>query len=397
MRAECIGPRQQTPRHQRRQAKAVRVCPAEHRISEPPPRRLDRSCRNLIFLAVVAISAVLLNGCGRGETPVHVSQFDAFGIRIDMQILGASEQLAAEVAEQTARDFALIEYSLGLEQPGPMQRVNELLATTEPFAAPPALLPLLAQSRALSQSSNQLFNPAIGMLTELWQPDPVTGQCGRPPDAESIARVVAAAPTLEDISLNGIELLSDNPAAKLDFGAVIRAYAADIAVANMRARGIRGAMIRIGNDLRLIGDRAGQPWRVPVLRGSGGAVLGTLDLRGDFSVVTFGRFQSPCIRDNQEYSRIVDPRTGYPVQGTQLVTVLHSGDAVTAAAAATALFVAGPEQWGQVARAMGISAALLIDESGGIHLSPAMEHHLRIIDRNAQVSLSPAWREPSDQ
>jgi thiamine biosynthesis lipoprotein len=349
------------------------------------------------LIAVLAMIAALLQGCGRGETSVHVSQFDAFGIRIDMQLLGAPEQLATEVAEQTAQDFALIAYSLGLEQPGPMQRVNELLATTEPFAAPPALLPLLEQTRDLSERSGYLFNPAVGMLTDLWRPDPVTGKCSQPPDDESIARLVEAAPTLDDISLNGIELLSDNPAVKLDFGAVIRAYAADIAVANMRARGIRGAMIRIGSDLRLMGDRTGQPWRVPVLRGSGGAVLGTLDLRGDMSVVTVGRFQSPCIRNGKEYSRIIDPRTGYPAQGTQVVTVLSSGDAVTAAAAATALFAAGPQQWGQIARQMGISAALLIDDTGHIHLSPAMERHLQIIDRNAQVSVSPAWQDSGSQ
>jgi thiamine biosynthesis lipoprotein len=336
--------------------------------------------------------AMTLLGCSGGETPVHVSQFNAFGTRIDMQLLGVTEELAAEVAEQTARDFALIEYSLGLDQPGPMLRVNELLATTEPFAAPPALLPLLRQSQALAERSNNGFNPAIGLLTALWRPDPVTGKCETAPDAEAIARVVRAAPRLSDLHVRGIELQSDNPAVRLDFGAVVRPYAADIAIANMRARGIRGAMIRIGNDLRLLGDRAGQPWRIPVLGGSGGAVLGTLDLRGDTSVITLGRFQQPCLHDGEDQPRVVDPRTGYPVQGTRLVTVLHAGDAVTAAAAATALFVAGPEHWVAVARQMGISAALLIDDAGQVHLSPEMQRHLQLIDRNAQVRLSPAWQ-----
>ncbi|WPL19731.1 Thiamine biosynthesis lipoprotein ApbE precursor [Thiorhodovibrio winogradskyi] len=366
-----------------------------------PPQRGHRLCaRGPVMrlvavpkLFILALAALLLHGCSQGETPVHVSQFDAFGTRVDMQLLGVSEKLAGEIAQQTATDFALIEYALGLDQPGPMQRTNELLATTEPFAAPPSLLPLLRQSQALAARSDHLFNPAIGLLTQLWQPDPVTGRCEPPPDPEAIARILEAQPRLSDLSLNGIELLSDNPAVKLDLGAVTRAYAADLAITNMRARGMRGAMIRIDNDLRLLGDRAGQPWRVPVLRGSGGAVLGTLNLRGDTSVITVGRFQKPCVHHGEHFARAIDPRTGYPAQGTQMVTVVHPGDAVPAAAAAAALFVAGPEQWGQIGQQMGITAALLIDETGQVHLSPAMARLLQVIDRNAQVSLSPAWQD----
>lgn len=346
-----------------------------------------------VVLTILTLVALILHGCSEGETPVHVSQFDAFGTRIDMQLLGLTEKLAEEIARQTATDFGLLDYALGLDQPGPMQRVNELLATTEPFAAPPSLLPLLQQSQALAERSGHLFNPAIGLLTQLWRADPVTGRCDPPPDPEAIDTILAAQPRMSDLSLQGIELLSDNPAVKLDFGAVAHAYAADLAMANMRAQGMRGAMIRIGTDLRLLGDRAGQPWRIPVLRGSGGAVLGTLNLRGNFSVVTVGRFQKPCMRDGEQYPRAIDPRTGYPAQGTQMVTVLHAGNAVPAAAAAAALFIAGPEHWVQIAQQLGISAALLIDDSGQVHLSPAMARQLTIIDRNAQVSLSQAWQD----
>lgn len=334
---------------------------------------------------------LLLGGCGRGETPVHVSQFEAFGTRVDAQVLGTSAALAVELAQQIERDFTLLDYTFALDQPGPMQRVNELLATSEPFAAPPALLPLLRHSQELAARSHNLFNPAIGMLIRLWRFDPQTGDCDGPPESAALKRILAAEPTLAEISLDGFQLLSDDPAVKLDFGAVRQAYALDIAIANLRAHGVRSALIRMGGDLRLIGDRAGQPWRITVPRGSGGGVLGVLDLRDDASVITVGHFQQPCLHQGRHYPRILDPRTGYPVTATQLVTVLHRGNAVTAAAAATALFVAGPEQWGGIARNMGISAALLIDAAGVVHLSPAMERTLQIIDRNAQVRLSSAW------
>jgi thiamine biosynthesis lipoprotein len=54
------------------------------------------------------------------------------------------------------------------------------------------------------------------------------------------------------------------------------------------------------------------------------------------------------------------------------VTVLAS-DAALADAAATALFVAGPQQWPDVARHMGIHEVLLIDTAGGAHMSDTLE------------------------
>lgn len=342
-------------------------------------------------LGGLLLAVLTLHGCGRGETPVHVSQFDAFGARVDVQILGAAAPLATDLAQQIERDFTLIDYTFGLDRPGPMQRVNELLATSEPFAAPPALLPLLRQSQDLAVRSRNLFNPAIGLLIQLWQFDPETGDCQGPPAPAAIARVLEAEPTLAELSLDGIELLSDDPAVKLDFGAVRQAYALDVAMTNLRQHGVRSALIRMGGHLQLIGNRAGQPWRITIPRGSGGGVLGVMDVQNAASVITIGHFQQPCLYQGQHYARILDPRTGYPVTGTQLVTVLHRGDAVTAAAAATALFVAGPEQWVAVAQDMGIRAALLIDDAGVVHLSPAMEETLQIIDRNAQMHLSSAW------
>lgn len=361
---------------------------------KPDPRATTPGA-GLTALALAALATVLTaTGCGRGETPVHVSQFEAFGSRVDIQIIGVPETLAAELSAETAADFTQLDYSLSLDQAGPMHRVNELLATGEPFPAPPSLLPLLQQSQTLAAASNNLFNPAIGMLTTLWQFDADTGDCDGPPDPEALKQIVDAAPTLSELSLNGLQLLSDDPAVKLDFGAVSRAYAADLAVANFRSKGVRGAMVRMGSDVRLIGNRTGQPWRIPVLRESGGAVLGVLDLSGDASLATVGRFQKPCIFEGTRYHRLLDPRTGYPATGSQSVTVLHPGDAVTAAAAATALFVAGPEHWHRVAHAMGITAALLIDEAGEIHLSPMMARHLTIIDRNARTRVEDRWNEP---
>jgi len=59
------------------------------------------------------------------------------------------------------------------------------------------------------------------------------------------------------------------------------------------------------------------------------------------------------------------------------VTVLHQ-DATLADAAATALFIAGPDDWRRIARQMGIAAALVVDTQGRIQLTPAMHSYLTL-------------------
>jgi thiamine biosynthesis lipoprotein len=57
------------------------------------------------------------------------------------------------------------------------------------------------------------------------------------------------------------------------------------------------------------------------------------------------------------------------------VTVIHERAAL-ADAAATALFVAGPQDWPRVAADLGLDQVMLIEASGRIHVSPAMRERL---------------------
>jgi thiamine biosynthesis lipoprotein len=61
--------------------------------------------------------------------------------------------------------------------------------------------------------------------------------------------------------------------------------------------------------------------------------------------------------------------------GIRSVTVVNQ-DAALADAAATALFVAGPDGWPAVASRMGLDQVMVIDSDGRIHLSPAMQERL---------------------
>lgn len=356
------------------------------------------TARRLLMTALLAVfAATRLAGCSNTDTPVFTTQFIAFEVAVDLSIVGMGKDEAMLAAADVEHDFQFLGKSLHPWKPGPLVRVNELLATGEPFAAPPSLLPLLRQSQALAAQSDDLFNPAIGHLMRLWGFHTVEPECRPPPPAASIARLVKAAPKMSDLYLDGIMLQSNNPAAKLDFDAIAASYAIDLAIETLRGRGVRSAMINAGGNVRAIGGRAGRPWRVPIRRANGTRVLGIINVIGDASVFTSSDYHRNYLYAGRLYHNVIDPRTGYPAAGGHAVTVLHPGSAAFAAAAANALMVAGLERWEEIARRMGIRNALLIDDAGTIHMTPSMAERVELLDSASDVALSaiPAEESPA--
>ena len=69
--------------------------------------------------------------------------------------------------------------------------------------------------------------------------------------------------------------------------------------------------------------------------------LGTLQVR-DRSIATSGDYEKYFEQDGERYCHLIDPRTGYPVQGVASVTVL-ADTAMHADALSTAVFALGAE------------------------------------------------------
>lgn len=328
----------------------------------------------------------LLAGCGRG-TPVYTTRFHAFGTLIDLSLVGVEQQKAERTSELIKRDFEFMHRAWHAWEPGPLGRVNQELATGKAFVSPPSLLPLVRRSKELAELSDNLFNPSIGHLIDLWGFHTDSPVCRPPPSRARIRELVRANPRMDDITLDGILLQSKNPAVKLDFGAIGKGYGIDLAVEHLRELGIDDAMVNAGGDLRAIGDRSGQPWRIAVRRPTGFGVFAILQIQGDESVFTTGDYDRNFVYEGTTYHHIIDPRTGYPAGGTRSVTIVHT-DATTADAAATALFVAGPERWHEIAQRMGIGYVLLVDYAGTVHMNPAMRDRIELLDKNVTAMIS---------
>jgi thiamine biosynthesis lipoprotein len=268
--------------------------------------------------------------------------------------------------------------------PGLLTEINHAFAAGKTHTATPDIVEMVERSQAIETASAGRFNPAIGRLVGLWgfhtSEYPVLGP---PPASTAIEALVEQRPSTLDIAIEGLELASDNPAVQLDFGGIAKGFAIDIACTLLRERGIENAIVNAGGDLRAIGRHGDRPWRIAV-RAPGGGIVGSLETAGDEAVFTSGNYERFRQENEERYPHILDPRTGWPVRDLASVTVI-AAEGTLADAAATAITVAGLDEWEDVARALGLDQVMVVDEAGTAYLTRRMDARIELLEGTRSV------------
>ena len=340
-------------------------------------------------LLVIALAGLLsLGGCAK--EPLYQQQGYVFGTLVEVSIYGEPEARAKQLTAQVFEDFDRLHHSLHAWKPGTLARMNGIFEQSPARAAiAPGMIPVIQDATRYAEASQGLFNPAIGKLIKLWgfQSDefvPVR------PDPQEIARLVQANPKMTDIVIEGIEFYSKNPAVKLDLGGYAKGYALDLEAAYLRSQGVKSALINIGGNIMAIGQHGKKPWHVGIQHPRKPGPIATLDLHDGEAIGTSGDYQRYFMLDGKRYCHIIDPRTGYPAQGVQAVTIITRPGPLAGALSDTAskpIFISGVKNWQQAALNMGVQDVMLIDEQGTIHLTASMKQRIEFVEKDQHISI----------
>ena len=333
--------------------------------------------RTVLFAFILA---VLLSACDRQA--IHRYQSFSFGTLIELKIRHDDKYIADAASTELFAYFDSRHNEWHAWQPGTLTHTNKLLAAGEWFTADSSLLPLIKLAKTASVASNGLFNPAMGSLIESWGFHS-SELPQAPPMQSKIDYILATLPTMNDITITGDKLRGDNPQLKLDMGAIAKGYAVSSSIRKLRALGIKNALLNAGGDLCGIGDQGERQWRIGIRDPSGNGIIASIELDNDECVFTSGDYERYFTYEGKKYHHIIDPRDGYPAAHAASVTVLHKNGAI-ADAASTALFIAGPDGWQEIAKKMGVSAVMLVDREGKIILSPSMHARIQLEPGNAR-------------
>lgn len=201
------------------------------------------------------------------------------------------------------------------------------------------LFNLIERSRKVSELTNGAFDISFASIDPVWIFD---GREVNTPDSANVQASVT--------KINYQNIILDRPhltvflkkqGMKIGFGAIGKGYAANRAMNKMKELGIENGMVNAGGDLIAWGrDESGSSWKIGIADPSKQKdYIAWLNL-SNMSVVTSGNYEKFVVIDGKKYGHIIDPKTGFPVQGIQSVTVV-SPDAELSDALSTSVFVLG--------------------------------------------------------
>jgi thiamine biosynthesis lipoprotein len=213
-----------------------------------------------------------------------------------------------------------------LEQKYSRYREDSLASRINACAGDPGGIRLDAETASLLdfaalawEQSGGLFDISSGVLRRAWD-----FRSGRVPEANEIE---ALRPLVgwEKVRWESPRLVLPRAGMELDFGGFVKEYAADRVAALCREQGVHHGLVDLGGDLAVVGPHPdGSPWRVGIRdpRAPERAIASLALAAG--GVATSGDYERCMVVEGRRYAHILDPKTGWPVEGLASVTVAAS-------------------------------------------------------------------------
>lgn len=322
--------------------------------------------RRFVCLLLAALLALSLCGCGGTQE----SRLELFAMDTYM-VITAEGGDTEEAVKSVSREISRLENTLSRTiDTSSVSRLNDEggARLDEETAS------LLAAALTYSADTNGAFDVTIAPLVELWG---ITSDDPRVPSQEEIDALLPLVGS-EHIHLDGREATLDEDCA-IDLGGIAKGFASDKAADILSRSGADRACANLGGNVYVYSRENSRAWNVAIEdpQGKDGYVC-ILSLTDHF-VVTSGGYQRYFTGpDGTVYQHILDPKTGYPVQGDLLsasVILPRSGDELAgtrADAYSTALYVMGESGAADFWRAHRDFDMVLVTTDGRVVYTPGL-------------------------
>lgn len=322
--------------------------------------------RRFVCLLLATLLALSLCGCGGTQE----SRLELFAMDTYM-VITAEGGDTEEAVKSVSREISRLENALSRTiDTSSVSRLNDEggARLDEETSS------LLAAALTYSADTNGAFDVTIAPLVELWG---ITSNDPRVPSQEEIDALLPLVGS-EHIHLDGREATLDEDCA-IDLGGIAKGFASDKAADILSRSGADRACANLGGNVYVYSRENSRAWNVAIEdpQGKDGYVC-ILSLTDHF-VVTSGGYQRYFTGpDGTVYQHILDPKTGYPVQGDLLsasVILPRSGDELAgtrADAYSTALYVMGESGAADFWRAHRDFDMVLVTTDGRVVYTPGL-------------------------
>jgi len=324
----------------------------------------------LVFLLIV----FLICGCGKKEysrveflmdTVVEIKVCHRNKVEAQKAIDSAMEEMK-RVEQKMSRFLPDSEVSR-LNNEASSETVRESRATGGWIPVDDELFCLLKESVRLSELTGGCFDVTVYPLMKMWK---FAGENPRVPGEKEIKEELELV-GYKNMRVENGKVCFAKKGMGIDLGGIAKGYAVDAAVRVLKEKNIGSAMVNAGGDIYVLGRKGGKPWRIGIRHPrKEGDILGVVEVE-DRAIVTSGDYERFFFSGGKRYHHIFDPKTGYPANGCQSVTIVAK-ETSFADALATGVFVLGPRQGMDLIESLEEVEGVIVDKEGEVSVSSGL-------------------------
>lgn len=194
---------------------------------------------------------------------------------------------------------------------------------------------LLSFADSLYHASHGLFDITSGVLRRAWTFD----------QSENIPGQDQIDDLLKLIGWSQVKLTKDKVQIpkgwQLDFGGVGKEYAVDSCCQKAKALGLAPTLVNLGGDISVTGPKLNhQAWQIRIEDSD------EIIMLYEGSVATSGDKNKFLIKDGRKLPHILNPKTGWPIEGAPHSVTVIASNCTEAGALATLALLQGPQAEG---------------------------------------------------
>ena len=243
-------------------------------------------------------------------------------------------------------DARLAEINQSMSIFSPLSEISQFNAKPAhtPFTVSPDFTQVMEQGSRLYTLTGGAWDGTIRPLVDLWGFG-TKSAIESLPDPKQI-KILLAQTGFHFIEIKGNVLSKRIDAVTLDLGSIAKGYGVDAVASLVEEYGFKAFLVEIGGEVVARGTKPfNKEWTVGISRPEPGssefALYRSIKLK-DRALATSGDYRNFVTINNQKFSHIIDPTTGYPVE-TRVVSASVIADTCTFAdGLATALMVMDP-------------------------------------------------------
>jgi thiamine biosynthesis lipoprotein len=332
----------------------------------------------LIFVFLI----IFISGCGKKEYSKVEFLMDTV---VEIKVHHKRKAEAEKAINSSMEEMRRVEQKMSCFLPGSeVSRINKeafleekkgSLLAEDWIPVSDELFSLLEESVLLSELTKGSFDITIYPLWKIWK---FEGENLEVPGKGKIERVLELV-TYKNMILQNGKISFAKKGMGIDLGGIAKGYAVDAAIKVLKDKNIKSAMVNAGGDMYVLGKKEGKPWRIGIRHPRReGEILGTVEVENR-AIVTSGDYERFFFSGGKKYHHIINPKTGYPADECQSVTIVAK-EATFADGLATGIFVLGPKEGMALIENLEGVEGVIVNKEGDVSVSSGLVSKIEYVN-----------------